>query len=540
MKITLIQCPANNPDSPPYSLALLNACLKKAGHQPEIIDLNIALYNRAKKMGLENVWSQGHSQEAPIEKWIEEKFTSDKLKPHAEYINELVTRLITSDCNIIGFTVHTSSFWSSIQIAQKIKNGAPHKTIVFGGAYCFLNHEGVKLLGNYPCIDIVCFLEAEKSFPELLSKIEQRIDYYDTDGYGFRKNDGTIVNNYINTPHGKSVKKETFITNLDTVPWADWSCFNFNDYEEKYLPIITGRGCIRRCSFCNEAPVWGNYRFRSAQNIFDEIVYQSKLYPHVEVFWFMDSLVNGNIPMLTQLCDLLIAHGTAGKDGKERGNGKFGWTGQFLIRPEMTEELWQKISLSGGQWFACGLENGSDNVLKLMRKGYTREQIKTVMTAAHRVDKELVSVAMMVIGHPGEAEEDFQDTLSMIQFLKSLGISSSVSICDVRRDSPLWFMKERFGIVTTPDEKFPEGNPHTWYTKDGTNTLKHRHKLLQRTLDMKATMLHTLKVGEKGLEEGGINLYNGEANLESVAAAFLKKKNPIRLMKKFFSPKNSH
>ena len=531
MQITLVQCPANNPDSPPYSLALLNAALKSAGHNPIIHDLNIELFQRARRLGVENVWSQGHSQEAPIEKWISKDFTSDKLAPHQDYINDFIEKIVADKSPVIGFTAHTSSFWSSIMIAEQVKKKAPNKTIVFGGAYCFLNHEGPFLLEKYDFIDIVCFLEAETSFPELLHKMEKGEPYFDQDGYGFRTDTGEVVNNYINTPHGKSILSDSFIKDLDTIPFADWSCFDFDNYQENYLPIITGRGCIRRCSFCNEAPVWGRFRTRTASNIEAEIIHQSQLYPHISVFWFMDSLVNGNLEMLSELCDRLIARETAGLSGKERGGGKFGWTGQFLIRPEMDEYMWEKISLAGGQWFACGLENGSNNVLKMMRKGYTRELVKKVIAAAHKVDPDLISVAMFVVGHPGETEDDFQDTLDMILFLKSLGISSSVSTCDVRRDSPLWLMKDKYGIIVPPDEEYFDGNPHKWYTKDGTNTPAYRESLLKRTMEVNATMLHTLKPGEKGLVEGSVNLHYQGAEIQDIAAKSMKGKNVLRILK---------
>ena len=536
MNVTLLQCPANNPDSPPYSLALLKAALENSGHNALVYDLNITLFKEAKRKGLPNVWSQGHSQEAPIEKWIEQDYTAKNLAPHMDFIDAYINDVIEKAGPVIGFTAHTSSFWSSLLIAQKIKKLRPDIKIAFGGPYCFLNHQGLFILDKHPEIDMVCFLEAEKIFPELLHRMEKKEDYYDMDGFGFRREDGSIILNYVQATTTKTLKKETFISNLDDITFADWSSFNFDDYEEKYLPIITGRGCIRRCSFCNEAPVWGKFRTRSADNISAEIFHQSELYPHIEVFWFMDSLINGNIQGLEELCDILIAKQSAGPSGKWRGNGNFGFTGQFLIRPEMTEDMWRKISLAGGQWFACGLENGSDSVLKHMRKGYKSDLAKKVVDAAVKVDPELLSVAMFVVGHPGETRKDFEDTMGMIRFLKERGVSSSVSICDVRRDSPLWFMKDKFDVVMVPDAEYPEGNPHTWYTKDGYNTPKRRDELLKETLDMNATMLHTLKPGEKGLVDGSINLHDTTADIQTVAAQnFKKKRNALEWLKELIN-----
>jgi len=515
--VTLLQCPANNPDSPPYAFALLNAALKDAGHEPHVFDLNIALYQRSKVEHRYNAWTTGHSQESPIEYWIEPKFVRRTLAPYDQYIDEYLDRVLEIPSPIIGFSTHTSSFWSSIEIANRIKQRDPGRIIIFGGPYCFLNHEGDHVLERHPAVDIVCFLEAERSFPELVSMIERGEDPSELNGYGFRLPDGTIRNNTIDTIHRKE-PEGTFIEDLDTIPFADWSCYDLDDYEEKYLPITTSRGCIRRCSFCSEAPIWGRFRYRSAQNIADELMLQSKRYPQVKTFWFMDSLINGNLEMLEELCDILIANETAGPDGKQRGDGKFGWTGQFLVQKNMTEDLWRKVSLAGGQWFACGLENGSDRILRMMRKGYDRETAKEVIGRAHRVDPDLVSVAMFVVGHPQETEEDFQDTLDMIRFLKSLDISSSVSPCDVRKGSHLWFNRDAYDVVLPVDADYPDGNPFTWHSKDGTNTPKYRQKLLARTKELDATMLHTLKPGQKGLVEGGIIVHDFGTELHDAPA----------------------
>ena len=507
MDVTLVQCPANNPDSPPYAFALLNAVLQQHGHVPHVFDLNIALYQEAKATGSGDAWSTGHSQESPIEYWKERRFTRKALRPHRKFLDAYVDELLAAGSPVIGFSAHTSSFWSSLEIATMVKKRDPSRFVIFGGPYCFLNYEGDQLLAQHDVIDAVCFLEAEQSFPELLRRIESGEPFTDMSGYGFRLPDGSVQNNTIDTINRKE-PEGTFIADLDTVPFADWSCFDLSHYEEKYLPITTSRGCIRRCTFCSEAPIWGRYRYRSAQNIADEMMMQSSRHPEVKTFWFMDSLVNGNIEMLEELCDILIEHQTAGVDGKERGNGKFGWTGQFLVRKQMTDEVWRKISLAGGRWFACGLENGSDRILRMMRKGYDRELAKDVIARGNRVDPDLISVAMLVVGHPLETEDDFQDTLDMIRYLKNLGISSSVSACDVRKGSHLWFNRDAYDIVCPTDKKHPDGIPWAWHSVDGTNNPKYRQKLLERTKELHATMLHEMKPGEKGLVEGGNNVHH--------------------------------
>lgn len=133
MKVALVQCPANNPDSPPYAYALLNACLKSAGHEPYVFDLNIALYQEAKKRGIPDPWRSGHSQESPIEYWINEPYVRETLAPYRDFLRAYVDEILASGAPVIGFSAHTSSYLASMRIAEQVKAVDPTRTIVFGG-----------------------------------------------------------------------------------------------------------------------------------------------------------------------------------------------------------------------------------------------------------------------------------------------------------------------------------------------------------------------------------------------------------------------
>ncbi len=64
-----------------------------------------------------------------------------------------------------------------------------------------------------------------------------------------------------------------------------------------------------------------------------------------------------------------------------------------------------------------GVESGSQHVLDMMSKGITVEQIKgTISTLAMAGIKTTVYI---VIGHPGETEEDFQASLDLMEELKN-------------------------------------------------------------------------------------------------------------------------
>lgn len=63
-------------------------------------------------------------------------------------------------------------------------------------------------------------------------------------------------------------------------------------------------------------------------------------------------------------------------------------------------------------------QSGSNRILKLMNRGYTREEyIKSVQLYREKVPNGTISTDI-IVGFPGETEDDFQDTLSLMTTLR--------------------------------------------------------------------------------------------------------------------------
>ena len=63
------------------------------------------------------------------------------------------------------------------------------------------------------------------------------------------------------------------------------------------------------------------------------------------------------------------------------------------------------------------IQSGSDKVLKLMGRRYTREDYKTLFNKLKKIDGIAITTDI-IVGFPGETEEDFIDTLDMVNFCK--------------------------------------------------------------------------------------------------------------------------
>ncbi len=59
------------------------------------------------------------------------------------------------------------------------------------------------------------------------------------------------------------------------------------------------------------------------------------------------------------------------------------------------------------------VQSGSDRLLKAMHRGYTRERFMGILAKLRRVKPEMGITTDIIVGFPGETEEDFEQTLSL-------------------------------------------------------------------------------------------------------------------------------
>ncbi len=181
----------------------------------------------------------------------------------------------------------------------------------------------------------------------------------------------------------------------------DLSDLDINDY--LYTAITGSRSCPYTCSFCNVKNFWGEHKVKNAKQLFSEfeILYKET---KSQLFFCYDALLNNHID---QLADELIPSDLS-----------VYYVGYLRVSEEACDikntMKWRK----GGFYRArLGVESGSQHVLDLMDKKITVKQIKGTIRSLARAG--IKTTVYIVIGHPGETEEDFQASLDLIEELKN-------------------------------------------------------------------------------------------------------------------------
>lgn len=69
-------------------------------------------------------------------------------------------------------------------------------------------------------------------------------------------------------------------------------------------------------------------------------------------------------------------------------------------------------------WIHLPLQAGSTNILKAMRRGYTKEEYMEIATMIRKILPEATITTDIMVGFPGETEKDFEETLEVVREVK--------------------------------------------------------------------------------------------------------------------------
>jgi radical SAM superfamily enzyme YgiQ (UPF0313 family) len=182
---------------------------------------------------------------------------------------KLIKKLAADSPDIIGISATTPTFHSAIRAATLVHKHLPDTFVVIGGAQvCALPNETM----SYDCFDVGVWGEGEHTLLELVTHLEAQdlVHLRRVKGIVFKHN-GSIV----------ETERRPFIQNLDELPLParhllpPLSKYHPAPTSYKQLPnatLMTSRGCAgAQCVFCDRAGLGFTVRFRSVDNVFDEI-----------------------------------------------------------------------------------------------------------------------------------------------------------------------------------------------------------------------------------------------------------------------------
>jgi radical SAM superfamily enzyme YgiQ (UPF0313 family) len=473
LDVLLVTLPPWGIENPPIGLGYLDSYIRNKGLKSKVYDFNIYFYNTVDS-AYKMLW---HVENKNY--WSNDKTFPLICELFKNQIDYAVNEILSTDTDLIGFSVVDPKERLTIEVIKRIKEKAPDKKIILGGPACSTEEQRDFFTDNIPgYIDYFVVGEGEETLYEIIQKENNVLNRDNLAGVAVK-----LDGNWQYTPRGS-------INPIDTISFPNYEGFDISQYNGgKSLLVEWSRGCIGRCSFCKNYLLVFGYRAKNPELIIRELNFVINRYD-IKEFTVCDPLMNGNIRQLNILCDKLIENGF-----------KIEWSGQIAPRKEMDYGLFTKMRKSGCYKIQIGVESGSDKVLRNMRKIYTAGIAQDNIRAAKRAGMK-VEVFIM-IGFPGEEEKEFKETYKFIKNNASyIDTIKSINTLHLIAGTDVYENYQRYNL-----KPLPERNWHyLWETYDG-NIYKVRKERAERLLALAYDS--GLKVMETNVKEGKEELLSG-------------------------------
>lgn len=368
--------PKHSVNVPPLSLGFLQAACKKHGVETQIRDFNFDL------------WEKTIHDDEWYDIWLETNQTLFKGESFKNFCDTIYNSFMDECAREIANTNHTHvgiscfshrSLPSLKMLASRLREMCPEKILIAGGAP--MTQYGNWLVES-GLVDYAVLSEGEEVLADIVK--------------------GKLKPGVIQT---------TQISNLDDLAFPDYTGLDITKYtggapagdqvrDPKYkkrpeIALIGSRGCVRKCTFCDVEAYWPKFRWRSAQNIFDEMMHYYETYG-MDRFIFYDSLVNGNSKQFEELLDLIIDAGSPFKS-----------ISALAIFKRTPERVFKKMRQCRWTTMIIGVESFSEEVRDHMRKKFSNEIMDENLKWYKKY--KINVILLMIVGYPGELEKHHKE-----------------------------------------------------------------------------------------------------------------------------------
>lgn len=352
-----------NQESPYLNVAYLTASVKQAGFNAKFIDMVTDQYS----------------------------------------VEKLVRFCVERKPALIGFTAFTQQICAAGTIAKAIKQEMPEAVICAGGPHVYAMH--METLEQFPAFDFVVRGEAEEILPKILEEPKNL--------KAISKLPGVIT-------RGKQDLSWAFINDVDALPFPNWEDYDLTKYAglgphgtKLEIPMITGRGCPFKCTFCCRAN--GNVsRRRSVQSVINEIEYLLTL--GCEAIYFLDENFILANQWTEEFFNEMIGRGL---------NDKLRWA--CAMRVSLAKpKLMQRMAEAGCYNVFFGFESANHDTLKRIKKTIRPQQMLDAVLATKQAG--IIPTGAFIVGLPGDTKKEIYEAIELGKKLYLWSITFPIAV----------------------------------------------------------------------------------------------------------------
>jgi anaerobic magnesium-protoporphyrin IX monomethyl ester cyclase len=300
----------------------------------------------------------------------------------------------------LGVTVLTGAPISdALRISRAAKRARPDLPVIWGGWHPSMFAR--ECLAE-TSVDVTVRGQGEQTFTDIVQRLIAGRSLEGCAGCTVRLADGSIHEN----PARPLLPLDRFrVHDYGLIPVERYFALK----GKRQLDYISSQGCNFRCAFCSDPFVYGRkwvgleptrmaLRLRELwdQYHFDDVNFQD------ETFFTRRDRVEA-------FADQLIASGV-----------RTTWAGTMRADQgvRLPEEVWAKCKQSGLRRLLVGVESGSDEMLKRIRKDIRIEQV--FQTARKMREYRIAGQFPFIVGFPEESDDSIRATLDVVNELRSM------------------------------------------------------------------------------------------------------------------------
>jgi tRNA-2-methylthio-N6-dimethylallyladenosine synthase len=252
---------------------------------------------------------------------------------------------------------------------------------IIGVAGCVAQQEGKRLLKRLPYLDLVIGTQAIHLLPQMLQKVERKERVCETGS--------DVEGKYLTAPRFRNPPTQV----------------------KSYVTIM--QGCDHFCSFCIVPYVRGREKIRPSGEVLDEVRYLAGR--GVKEVCLLGQNVNSygkGAKGELDFTDLLS------RIDEVEGIQRIRFTTSHP--QDLSERLIQAFSKLEKlcEHIHLPFQSGSDRVLKRMHRGYTKASYMEKVDRLKNVCPSIAITGDVIVGFPGEEEEEFEETLNLIKTVR--------------------------------------------------------------------------------------------------------------------------
>lgn len=305
--------------------------------------------------------------------------------------DQIVEKIRLLNPDVVGITLVTPLVRTAYELAGRL--AATGVKLIAGGPHATLLPEEPLRNG----FQAVVSGEGELTIVEAIEAVLGRIPKESVKGMVWLNGTGRPCRN----------EPRPVIADLDILPFPARHLVDPGDYGRKdavglYGNIFSSRGCPARCAYCAGGLFGKRFRFRSADNVLDEITQVTQQFG-TSHFHFVDDSMAQDRNRVMQICQGLM-------------DRKLPITWSMMTRIDSIDEpLLEMAKKSGCIRIDYGIESGHAETLKRIHKPHTIDMVRKIVPLTARYGIE--PCVFFILGFPWEGPEETQSTFRLMKEL---------------------------------------------------------------------------------------------------------------------------